>query len=221
MPSASFSLMPWLEVGGRWIEVAVRESSRARLIRLVAHADGTVEVVVPRRTSLRAVDRTLMQHRAWVERQLTRTAAPKLGLQRADVVWLHGSPQPVPEVRSVEQWYREQARDRILATTTRESERLGVEHARVTIRDQRTRWGSCSSRGALSFNWRLVLPPLEILEYVVVHELCHLREHNHSRAFWQLVERSRPTFAAERKWLDTHGPELLAYRPPEPLALAA
>ena len=81
------------------------------------------------------------------------------------------------------------------------------------FRDQRTRWGSCSSRGTLSFNWRLALAPLEVLDYVVVHELCHLREANHSPRFWRLVGERRPGWREQRAWLREHGAELLAFRP--------
>jgi predicted metal-dependent hydrolase len=90
---------------------------------------------------------------------------------------------------------------------------LGVTVRRIEVRDQRTRWGSCSTRGTLSFNWRLVLAPFDVLDYVVVHELCHLVEPNHSRRFWRLLETRRPGWRAQRDWLDRHGPELLAFRP--------
>ena len=90
---------------------------------------------------------------------------------------------------------------------------LGVAHKAIRIRDQRTLWGSCSPRGTLSFNWRLVLAPFDVLDYVVVHELCHLREPNHSRRFWRLVEEHRPHWRAQRDWLHEHGAELLAFRP--------
>lgn len=209
--------MPWLEVGGRWIEVAVRESPRARLIRVVAHADGTVEVVVPRRTPRHAVDRTLETHGEWLARQLARSSARKLGIQRPDVVWLHGQPLPLPRASSLDTWYRTRAREAVTHVASREAERLGLQYSGLSIRDQRTRWGSCSSLGNLSFNWRLVIAPLEVLEYVVVHELCHLREHNHSQAFWKLVAEARPSYKREKRWLDEHGPELLVYRPPEPV----
>jgi predicted metal-dependent hydrolase len=90
---------------------------------------------------------------------------------------------------------------------------LGVSYGDVRIRDQRTRWGSCSARGTLSFNWRLALTPFEVLDYVVVHELCHLREPNHSASFWNLVASRRPGWRRRRDWLNRHGPELLAFRP--------
>ena len=94
-----------------------------------------------------------------------------------------------------------------------EASALGVEFERIVVRDQRSRWGSCSTQGTLSFNWRLVLAPFEVLDYVVVHELCHIREQNHSRRFWKLVESRRPGWRAQRDWLHEHGPELLAFRP--------
>jgi hypothetical protein len=94
-----------------------------------------------------------------------------------------------------------------------EAAELGVSFLRIEVRDQRTRWGSCSPRGTLSFNWRLVLAPFAVLDYVVVHELCHLREPNHSARFWRLVESRRPAWRDQRAWLREHGPELLAFRP--------
>ena len=178
-----------------------------------------VEAVVPRRVSDRQLDRFLDEVRPWIERQL-RARAPRLGLDVPGVVWVGLQPQLAPP-GDIERWYREEARRHIAAAVAREARRLGVRPGRIGIRDPRTRWGSCSARGNLSFSWRLVIAPPEVLEYVVVHELCHLRHHNHSRSFWSFVERSRPTWKTEKRWLDVHGPELLAYRPPERLPLAA
>ncbi len=85
----------------------------------------------------------------------------------------------------------------------------GGTYNRITIRDQKTRWGSCSARGTLSFNWRLMLAPPAILDYVVVHELCHLTHMNHSPAFWQAVEAVCPDYRDSRRWLKEHGQELV------------
>ena len=85
----------------------------------------------------------------------------------------------------------------------------GGTYNRITIRDQKTRWGSCSARGTLSFNWRLMLAPPAILDYVVVHELCHLTHMNHSAAFWQAVEAVYPDYRTARRWLKEHGQELV------------
>jgi predicted metal-dependent hydrolase len=202
-------------VGGREIEVAVRRSARARRPRIVVDWQRNVEIVLPRRSPPAAVDRLLADHRGWLERQLARPRAElRLGLQRDDVVWLGGMALPRPGVADLGRWYREQARIDLERTAERESRRLGLGYRRLTVRDQRTRWGSCSTRGNLSFNWRLVLAPPAVLSYVVVHELCHLRRHDHSRAFWRLVEEARPTYREERGWLAEHGRELLAYRVP-------
>jgi predicted metal-dependent hydrolase len=95
-----------------------------------------------------------------------------------------------------------------------EATALGVKVERITMRNQRSRWGSCSSKGWLSFNWRLVLAPHDVLDYVVVHEVCHLVEHHHGPEFWKLVEKRRPGYRESKAWLDDHGWEILAYQPP-------
>jgi len=105
------------------------------------------------------------------------------------------------------------ARKLVSTLAQEEAERIGVEYRRIRIGGQRTLWGSCSPRGTLSFNWRLALAPPPVLDYVVVHELCHLRVPNHSRRFWALVERHRPHWRQQRNWLREYGAELLAFRP--------
>lgn len=86
---------------------------------------------------------------------------------------------------------------------------VGVTYGRITIRNQRTRWGSCSSRGNLNFNCLLMLTPPEVIDYVVVHELCHRKEMNHSGRFWNEVARILPGYAEQEKWLKTHGNEIM------------
>jgi len=143
------------------------------------------------------VDRLLRQEQPWLEEQWRRQV-PRLGLERLAVS---------------ESDARTAARELFSALTEEEAARIGVVYRRIRVGDQRTRWASCSSRGALSFSWRLVLAPLEVLDYVVVHELCHLRVPNHSKSFWRLVEWWRPGWRDQREWLREHGPELLALRP--------
>lgn len=86
---------------------------------------------------------------------------------------------------------------------------IGVTYGRITIRNQKTRWGSCSSKGNLNFNCLLMLAPPEVLDYVVVHELCHLKEMNHSTRFWKEVEKILPDYKVQKKWLKEHGGELI------------
>jgi predicted metal-dependent hydrolase len=143
------------------------------------------------------IDRIIESHREWlaIERAKQR---PRLRLD----------PRHISEIEA-----RLAVRELVAMLIDEEAPAIGVEPARVQIRDQRSRWGSCSTRGTLSFNWRLVLAPFDVLDYVVVHELCHLREPNHSSRFWKLVEQRRPDWRAQRDWLHEHGPELLAFRP--------
>ena len=108
---------------------------------------------------------------------------------------------PADDPAAIERWLRRAARDEITPRAHRAAAALGVEVARVTIRDPRTRWGSCSSTGSLSFSWRLVLAPEEVLDYVVWHEVCHLREMNHSPRYWALVARHCPGYEEPRRWL--------------------
>ena len=85
---------------------------------------------------------------------------------------------------------------------------VGVCPGRIAIREQKTRWGSCSSKGNLNFNWKLIMAPPQVLDYVVIHELCHLHEFNHSPRFWSLVRRQMPDYIAWKKWLDNHKDDL-------------
>lgn len=109
-------------------------------------------------------------------------------------------------------WYRRQARALLGDRVALHAARLGFSPGKLRITSARTRWGSCSSRGTLSFPWRLVLAPLEVIDYVVVHELTHLEVKNHSPAFWQRVNGAYPQAQAARRWLKDHsglGEELL------------
>ena len=221
--------------------VSVRESARARRLTIKVGPDRPPEVVVPVGTRRRDIDRLLHRHHDWITRKVAelerQTANPTLGLDRPGVAWLHASALPIelsggvkstarlaqgrvivggpPEraPEAIERWYRREARLRLIASTRREARRLELRPLRLSIRDPRTRWGSCSPEGALSFSWRLLLAPREILDYVVVHELCHLRELNHSPAFWRLLGEARPGWQAEARWLRDHGWEIGSYRP--------
>ena len=109
-----------------------------------------------------------------------------------------------------EQWLRTEGAERFQQKTAFWAARMKVTYGRITIRDQKTRWGSCSSTGTISYNWHLVLLPDAILDYVVVHELCHLQHMNHSKDFWDLVECILPDYRSRRKWLKDNGDRYLA-----------
>ena len=105
-------------------------------------------------------------------------------------------------------WYIENATHHFTEKTTFWAGRIAVQPAKISIRDQKTRWGSCSSRGNINFNWRIVMAPPEIMDYLVIHELCHMRIPNHSSLYWQLVEQFMPEYRQRRDWLK-HNSRLL------------
>ncbi|TML34256.1 MAG: M48 family metallopeptidase [Actinobacteria bacterium] len=109
---------------------------------------------------------------------------------------------------ALERWYRRRARIEVAARLDAAAARAGSTYSRLSIRGQRTRWASCSQTGAMSFNWRLLLAPEEILDYVVEHEVAHLEVLGHSRRFWRLVERRCPSYRQHERWLRKHGPGL-------------
>jgi predicted metal-dependent hydrolase len=177
--------------------VEVRRSRRARRWTLAVPWGAPATLTVPSWMSEDEIDRVVESHREWIEAERAKQR-PRLRLD----------PRGVSEAEA-----RAAVKELVAMLADDEADALGVRYDRIEIRDQRSRWGSCSTRGTLSFNWRLVLAPFEVLDYVVVHELCHLREPNHSRRFWRLVESRRPDWRAQREWLNEHGPELLAFRP--------
>lgn len=118
-------------------------------------------------------------------------------------------PEGMDEVREViRQWLIEQAKILILERVALYADKMQLSYGRVTIKDQKTRWGSCSSKKNLNFNYRLIMAPLEILDYVVVHELAHLKQMNHSSLFWREVEQVIPDYKTRRNWLNFHQKQL-------------
>ena len=172
--------------------------SRRRTLALQMKPDGTLVVRTPLLTSRRQVEAFLREHRDWILRQQEKLAAQPRGEQL--------SPEELAELKK-------RARRVFLARTAYFAPLVGVKAGRISIRSQRTKWGSCSARGNLNFNCLLVLAPAEVLDYVVVHELCHLLEMNHSRRFWAEVARVLPDYAASRKWLKQNGNALMARLP--------
>lgn len=101
-------------------------------------------------------------------------------------------------------WYRERAEKRLGEKTERFAKVVGVEPRSVAVKDYKSRWGSCSAKGDIRYNWRIILAPHRIVDYVVVHELCHMLEHNHSGRYWKLVEKYVPDYRERRDWLKNH-----------------
>ncbi|MCP5080681.1 MAG: M48 family metallopeptidase [Alphaproteobacteria bacterium] len=113
--------------------------------------------------------------------------------------------------RRLKDWLKAQARADLTEATEHYAREMGLKYSRMSIRDQSSRWGSCSSTGALSYSWRLILAPANVLDYVAAHEVAHLAEMNHGPAFWRLVERHCPQTKSARHWLKQHGRDLHRY----------
>jgi predicted metal-dependent hydrolase len=219
-------------------EYTIRRSDRARRVRVrVDPRDGAVEVVLPRRAAAREAASAVVELRGWIARrraEVARTQAqvaaravgtvPYLGVDlvlrpepgRARV-HRRGNVLQVPDAEfgsavmreALERWYRRQARAEIAPRLDAAAAAVGREYTKLTIRDQRTRWGSCSSAGAMSFNWRLLLGPEVVLEYVVRHEAAHLAVMDHSPRFWAVMARLMPGYEVPRRWLRDHGATLV------------
>ena len=170
--------------------------SDRKSISLRITAEGTLEVRCPRRMTNAEVERFVCSKRNWIESHL----AKRTPMQE---------PFAEREIKDL----AARAKRIIPERVAHFAPLVGVRCGNITIRSQRTRWGSCSSKGNLNFNCLLVLTPPEIIDYVVVHELCHLKEMNHSAAFWAHVERVIPDWAARRKWLKDNGNSLIGRLP--------
>lgn len=230
------------DIGDETLVVRTRESRRGKTARIIVGPRRPLEVIVPRGTTDAEVDDFLEEKRSWVERKVVTAREiagrpPRLGLDGHGFVWLCGERVPVERgngrrsiatlrdghllvagsdddaAGAIERWYRREARWRVEEVANREAQRLGLEYEAIGIRDPRTRWGSCSRKGNLSFSWRLAVAPPEVLEYVVVHELCHLREPSHQKPFWRLLGAVRPSWQEQARWLREHGQELHDYDP--------
>jgi len=136
------------------------------------------------------------------------------------MVWVAG--EPAQFSRRLGAWLRHRAREELVARVAVHAARLGHAPARLVLRDPISRWGSCSARGTLSFSWRLILAPPEVLDYVAAHEVAHLAMPHHGPRFWAVVRNLVPDVAGPRAWLGRSGPELYRYGPAaRPLASGA
>jgi predicted metal-dependent hydrolase len=224
-----------VEVGGKSLNVSVRRNPRARRLYLrIDPVRADVVLVLPRGVGLQEGLRFAHERRGWLAGRLAAMPVhtpfadgveiPFLGsvltirhapgarggvMRRDDMLIVPGQPEHL--ARRVRDWLRAQARTALAARSRVYAERLGRQISRIRISDPKSRWGSCSSRGGLSYSWRLVLAPPEVMDYVVAHEVAHLVEHNHGRRFWALVDTLVPTAPASRRWLRQYGNTLLRY----------
>ncbi len=213
------------------MDYRIRRSPRARRVRVSVDGSGEVEVVLPKRAPERAAAQAVRELEGWIERRrrtLARAAAevarpegtvPYLGRDLRLVpqpgrarVHRRGDELLVPKRDAgpaLERWYRRQARAEIGARLDAVTALHGTPYNGLTIRSQKTRWASCSSKGHMSFNWRLLLAPEEVLDYVIEHEVCHLERMDHSPRFWALLESRVPDWRERARWLRRYGATLV------------
>ena len=152
--------------------------------------------------------RVCVEGKSYVLRRI-RGARITLRLADGECVLTLREPEDEEQVReALKRALSRRALERVRERLEYYAPRLGVTFNRVAIRDQKSRWGSCSAKQNLNFNWKLIMAPPEVLDYVVIHELCHLIEFNHSPRFWRLVEGQMPEYECWKRWLKEHGREL-------------
>lgn len=197
----------------------IRRSTRARRTRLTVTELGEALIVLPMRASERDAADLYHRHREWVKRQQARMEEKRIklatrpSLAAGRVLTIDGVTRIVrvgsaEECAALESQLREEARAQIGQRVAVRAWQMGVEPRSLQIRDQKSRWGSASHTGTLSFSWRLILCPPEVLDYVVVHELAHLRYAGHGVRFWRLVERHFGDHRQPRRWLREHNDEV-------------
>ncbi|PKO08242.1 MAG: M48 family peptidase [Chloroflexi bacterium HGW-Chloroflexi-2] len=215
-------------MGAIKIDEVVR--SRRKTIALVVQPDGRLVVRAPLRVSQKIIDAFVISKADWIEKSRQSQVArrkffPKRSFASGELFWYLGKQYPIKVVKSqrpvfqfqlgfsldenalpqakkqFEKWYRDQARLYLNERVVHYARLYNFHYQKIRVSSARTRWGSCSARGTLSFTWRLIMSPPEIIDYVVIHELAHTIHHNHSPQFWGLVGSILPDYAEKRKWL--------------------
>ena len=173
----------------------VLERSNRKSLSIYVTDDISLRIKAPVRMPEREIERFIAGKRFWIYKQAVRVRK--------------ANENKVSYSEDEEKRLREEARRVLTKKSEHYKELLHVEYKKIRIGDQKTRWGSCSSKGTISYSWRLILMPQEIQDYVVVHELCHLHEMNHSKKFWEWVASIIPDYQRRRRWLKSHGDEYM------------
>jgi predicted metal-dependent hydrolase len=229
-----------IEIAGSTYPVQLRRHRQARRYTLRIQATKReVILTIPPRGSIKEASAFAQKHGGWIATRLGRlpavtpfadgTVVPLRGVPHRithrggarGTVWIEtgGDGEPLlcvagrePHVdRRIGDFLRREAKRDLEAAARRYADALGLTFRRVTIRDQSSRWGSCSTTGMLSFSWRLILAPSQVLDYLAAHEVAHLIEMNHSPKFWRLVQRICQHHQSAKAWLDTYGADLHRY----------
>ena len=203
--------------------------SARRSIALLVNKEGEVRVKAPLKTSVIIIDNFVTSKLAWIEKQLLKVsknlAEIELLQNENEIFYLDGlltlvaSPQKLPKIIGsklfynehkdkkiqVQQVLKQQARILLVDLSREYSQLMGVTYNDLRLKDNATNWGSCSSKRNLNFNWRIIMAPLEVVKYLVIHELCHLTHMNHRNTFWNRVAEFDPKWRLHDKWLKENG----------------
>jgi predicted metal-dependent hydrolase len=219
-----------LPVDGAELPVDIVRHRRARRYVVRVSGDGIVRLTVPRGASIDGGLRFALQQAAWIAREYARQRERARPWATGTTIWFRGEQvvlaaaaagviscggERITAVRrgdvraAVERHLRALAADELPPRLLALAASCGLRVARVSTRNQRSRWGACSSRGVITLNWRLVQMPPEVSDYVLLHELMHLRQPNHSRRFWREVQAVCPWWRDAERWLRRHGREIL------------
>ncbi len=173
--------------------------SRRKTVGIRVNPDLTVTVRAPLRISKREIERILEEKSAWIQKSIDELKTYKEKNEEEEYNKLNAE-----EIKELSARAHRVIPERVAYY----AKQIGVDYGRITIRHQKTRWGSCSAKGNLNFNCLLMLSPTEVLDYVIVHELCHRKEMNHSKRFWAEVEKAYPAYKEARLWLKKNGQRL-------------
>ncbi len=218
------------------VQVNLKKSSRAKRIILRISQNSGVELVVPKRASEKAAMRFLYNHQEWLFNKLSQVRpalknelkdGAKINISGREYIICHtGNLRGITTLndnilsvsgeqkfinKKVKDFLKSEAKREISKIAAEHHKNMGVKYQNITLRDTTSRWGSCSQNGNLSFSWRLIFAPYEVLRYVVIHELAHLREMNHSKNFWDIVAKFDANYKQHRKWLKANGKLLHSY----------
>ena len=219
------------------IEINQIIRSKRKILALIVKPDGTLIVRAPLRASEKSIREFIQNSVSWIEKKRAQALAalppaPRQYAQGEMFLYL-GNAYPLEIIKGqkkpllleenfklaesaqsnarqvFERWYRAQAKEKLTERVDLYASQYAFQYKKIGITSARTRWGSCSASGALNFSWRLILAPLEAVDYVVVHELAHTVFHNHAKRFWKKVETIMPDYQERRKWLRKNGGQLM------------
>ncbi len=181
---------------------------RVKYARIEISRAGGVKVIIPMRYTEFSLRKLLSERDTWIRKHLANFEKTKLPVKQHEVLLLGKTVTPSLFATGDESWYRAEAKAYIEARLREYGAKFGFTYNNVTIRSARSRWGSCSAKKNLSFNWRLIKAPQDVVDYVILHELVHTEIMDHSKRFWSRVAEVCPRYKEHKAWLKTYGHNL-------------